>query len=308
MTTVLAAAQDVGGANALVPVIERLRRYTQVRVAVLARGNAAGVFSAAGIDHRAVDDPADFGPGLDETVCRTLSEMTPDVLLLGTAWGPSIDKVLLAASQRAGVPSLSVLDMWSNYRERFSDPASGEVMLPTKVAVMDDVAFAEALEAGLPRDRLVITGQPHLEVVSRGFQASDVAHQAASLRQAWLDGSGYGEGSRLVLFVSEAIARDFGPDTPYHRGYTEVDALEGAVEAVKLAEQRGQLRARLIVKLHPEESVESFHLGPLARENVVLLVADQPAWPCIRAATLTVSPKTSVSSTRALPVLMPILR
>jgi len=31
--------------------------------------------------------------------------------------------------------------MWSNYRERFVGPESGELVLPTKVAVMDQAEF-----------------------------------------------------------------------------------------------------------------------------------------------------------------------
>ena len=284
MTTILAAAQDVGGANALVPVIERLRSYKRVRVAVLARGKAAGAFSAAGVDRRAVDYPTDFGPGLDEIVSRSLSEIAPDVLLLGTAWGPSIDKALLAAAQLAGVPSLAVLDMWSYYRDRFLDPESGKLVLPTRVALMDQLAFDEAREAGLPAASLVITGQPYLEAVATAINGRDIAAQATSLRAAWFaNGAGQQE-TRLVLFASEAFSRDLGPETSYYRGYTEVEALDGVVEAVELAARRGKMTTKVIAKLHPKESIESFHLGPVARENDVLVVADQPAWPCILAA------------------------
>ena len=283
MTVVLAAAENVGGANALVPVVKKLSS-DHARTPVLARGEAAKVFSAAEIEHRTLEEPAGYGPDLQEIACQNLADVAPDVLLLGTAWGPSLDKALLSAAQSAGVPSLAVLDMWSNYRERFVDPVSGELVLPTKVAVMDQVAFDEAMDAGLPEACLVITGQPYLEVVARELKGSDVALRAASIRQAWLSEIGDSEETRVVLFASESFSRDFGPETPYYRGYTETDALDGLAEAVELAGPRGLPAVRVVAKLHPEERIDSFRLGPAAAANGVLVVADPPAWPCILAA------------------------
>jgi len=118
------------------------------------------------------------------------------------------------------------------------------------------------VDAGLPETCLVIAGQPHLEVVARELKGSDVALQAASIRQAWLDEDGEGEDPRLTSFASEAISQDFGPETPYYRCHTETDALDDLMEAVELARADGK----------PTVRVE----------------ADLLAWPCILAADIIV--------------------
>jgi hypothetical protein len=290
---VLAAAQEVGGANALAPVIHELRRRHNLSVEVLASGKAAMVFSGAGIQHRTVGDTS------HDKLRGLLVEIAPRALLLGTAWGPSLDKALLRAAQGLKIPSLAVLDMWSNYRERFLAPASGEQLLPTKIAVMDKLAFDQAVEAGLPSSTLAITGQPYLETLAKRIKSQELAAQASLLRQEWLATAKRVQGAgdhppnpeprtRLVLFASEAIARDFGPGSSYYRGYTEVDALEGLVEALQEVECRTSLAMRLVVKLHPEQSPESFHLGPLAKRRGLILVSNQPPWPCILAADVVV--------------------
>ena len=70
----------------------------------------------------------------------------------------------------------------------------------------------------------------------------------------------------------------------HYRGYTEVEALDGLIEAAEQAERHGEMRVAVVAKLHPKESIESLQLGPLARKRDLLVVADQPPWPCILAA------------------------
>ena len=278
------AAQDVGGANALIPVIKELQRRSQVQVVVIACRKAVQVFYREGIEHRAIESLTGLDQGFMDIARRVLLQVAPDVLLLGTSWGASLDKVLVNIGHEQGVPSLAVLDMWSYYRERFADPASGELCFPTKVAVMDQLAFEQAMQAGLPGSSLVITGQPYLDELVVRLQRPDLRRQAESLRRAWLGDVTQQETARIVLFASEAFAQDFGPHTPYYRGYTEVDALEGLVVAVQLVEDGTCHKIMIVVKLHPEESPRSFRMGPLASQRSVRTVADQPAWPCIFAA------------------------
>jgi len=103
MTIVLAAAQNTGRANALVPVLKKLNG-DRVQAAVLTLGEAAKVFSAATIEHQTLYEPTNYGPDFIETIHHRMSHIAPDVLLLGTAWRPSLDKVLIPAAQSDNVP------------------------------------------------------------------------------------------------------------------------------------------------------------------------------------------------------------
>ena len=285
---VLAAAQEVGAANALVPVIGELGRRGGTRVVTLACGRASKVFAAAGIEPRELETPAELSCQSYETVTPILEATEPDVLLLGSGRGPTIDKVMLRATRGTGIPSLTVLDMWSNYRARFSHPVPDDMCLPTKVAVMDRLAFDEAVEVGLPESALAITGQPHLEALAKTYRSPAAIVRAAALRSRWLGAEAARGRTRLVLFMSEAVARDFGPDSPYYPGYTEIDALEGVIEAVASIEEHTGLNVVVVAKLHPEESPETFHMGPIATKRGVNVVTDEAAPVCVLAADLVV--------------------
>ena len=283
MTVVLAAAQDTGGANALCPVINTLGQYADVQVRVVASGTAAGVFCRNGVAHQKIDPVQRLQKLFDDSASKIMLEIGPDVLLTGTSWGPSLEKALAELSQARGIQSLAVLDMWSFYRERFEKPPTNNLSyLPTKVAVMDQQAFDESVLAGLPRESLVITGQPYLEIVRQRVQDPQLKQKAIDLRRDWLAEAGAPEDALVVLFVSEPIERDLGPSSPYHRGYTEIDALEGLAAAAAGVERRTGQSIVIVLKPHPEQETHTFNLGPLAaRRTIPMAGALDPLTPVI---------------------------
>lgn len=270
------AARDAGAANVLLPVLKKLRARPGLQMRVIAEGPALRVFRSGGI--AAEEAPA--GPGEQERFLRERwREAAPETLLLGTSWGPSIEKELLRIGQQGGVPALSVVDHWSNYRERFVEPESGQVRFPAQISLMDETALEQAVAEGLPREILRVTGQPHLQELAAASGDPELRRQARQLRAEWLGG----EESAVVLFGSELFSADFRRGTPHDRGYTETDALEGLALALRQVEERRRGRLKLVVKLHPKENLDRFRPGPLARERGFLLAQAQPAWHCLLA-------------------------
>ena len=278
----------MGGANALIPVIQELLRRDPKSTTVLATGEASTAFSAAGVEYIQVSAPEDFTQKTYQDFDKYLTQFTPDVMLLGTRWDPSLEKALLRTAQDRNIPSVSVLDMWINIRERFIDSVAGGLRPPTKVAVMDRFACDLAMEAGLTEETVVATGQPHLEAAAVGIQQTDLTAQSDSLRGAWLAGASREAEARIILFASEPLAREYGPGTPYYRGYTEADAIEGLVEAVEIVERLTQRELRVVLKLHPEETPQAYHYTPLKRLTGAVIATDLPAWPCVLAADVVV--------------------
>lgn len=242
MKRILVCASDAGGANALVPVLERLEAGLGRPPAVAGEGAGRRVFRWAG--RRVLRGEAD----------ALLDRVRPDVVLTGTSWGDTLDKRLVGAARGRGVFTVSVVDMWSYYRERFSTPGSAALdRLPSLIAVMDARARREAVAAGIPADRLVVTGQPHLEAVARRGRSPAVARAARRWRQRWAR-----RGRRLVLFASEAVARDFSPGGPRDRGYTEKRVLRELLSACGEAFD-------VVVKMHPQNTLRDvFQKGPVA--------------------------------------------
>lgn len=274
----LAAAQEAGGANVLVPVLQEIERRGS-KVQTIASAEAIEVFSREGIAHKALLPRKKEKDGMP-TLSALFSEWAPDVLLLGTARGPSLDKQLLRVALAQGVPSVAVVDNWSNYRERFTDSVSGRLTLPTRIAVMDRSAFTQAVKDGLPEDRLVITGQPYLDSLATHLQDPDLQAQAKALREEWLQDSSPENNTRILLFASELVSEE--EELPQQ-------ALERLATAVQRLERSKGLSLKIVLKLHPEEPKGSFSFGPLASSRSLRIVeGKEPAWPCILAADLVV--------------------
>ncbi len=275
-------ARDAGAANVLLPVLGRLGARGGVDLRVIAEGPALGIFRASGIS--AEGAPADPGQRASFlSACRR--ETPPDALLLGTSWGASIEKELLRIGQQGGVPALSVVDHWSKYRERFVEPESGQVRLPTRIGVIDEIALEQAVADGLPRGRLTVTGQPYLQSLAAASGDPALRRRARRLRTEWLGGR---QAGGVILFGSELFSDDFPPGSPHDLGYGETDALEGLAQALQKLEVRHRRRLKLVVKLHPKENLQRFRPGPLAQERGFLLLEAEPAWPCLLASDVVV--------------------
>jgi len=134
---ILWSANDPGGANAVMPVIEALLRRGDEVVGVVT------------------------GPALEITQQKKLpvaleSPWRPDLFLAGTSGTlDSVDKQLLRTLRNA--PSVYVMDFWNNYRMRFAET------LPTRLCVIDEPSKRAAIAEGLPAESLVVTGNPHFD-------------------------------------------------------------------------------------------------------------------------------------------------
>lgn len=230
----LVTACDAGTANALVPVLTRLDRPFRL----FAQAQAAEIWAAQGLAPVVLDRCG--WDELDELGAKVLNHGPFAAVLAGTSWGASIDKAVTAAASRRGLKAAAVVEHWGLYRERFSRIEAGRIeqpliFLPDQVWVNDTSAKAEAVAAGLPKDRVKVVGQPHLE------------RQRAELAQArptrGLDDA--------VVFVSERLAADFPKDSDLSPGFDEFDALSGLIQALPAG-------FRLVIKLHPQEEPDKY--------------------------------------------------
>lgn len=81
--------------------------------------------------------------------------------LVASAGGHPLEFAALEACR--GMPRAQFIDTWTNYRRRFEGPSG--LSLAERIFVIDDNAACEAADAGLPRERMVVTGQPSWESV-----------------------------------------------------------------------------------------------------------------------------------------------
>src|SRR5437016_260504 len=134
MRSVVAVCGDPGGANAVAPVLQLLVKEARVAVRPMPYNQAVSLWT----NHRIKIEP--LWPDLDRAgIIELLREPTAAFLLTGTSMNSlEFEKQFIAAAREVGLPSLAVLDFWSNYRRRFSDKDETLIYLPDRIAVIDE--------------------------------------------------------------------------------------------------------------------------------------------------------------------------
>ncbi|MEK6945628.1 MAG: hypothetical protein AABW63_02455 [Nanoarchaeota archaeon] len=192
---VLAASWYPGGINPIIPVISSLQRDAQVDVSVVGYEYSEKILTDAGIKHKKISDY-----GIDDVCVGSievlLDKEEPNLILTGTSMQEkdrpdTIEHSLILAGKERGIFTLSVLDVWGAYSDRFNDLHTGErhKYIPDLIAVMDKYAIADMLKEGFDLEKLVITGNPFFDglgLEARRFTQSDkekIRHQIGLDRQ-----------------------------------------------------------------------------------------------------------------------------
>lgn len=250
----VAVAQDPGGAEALVPVLNGLAERGW-RLSVLARRQACEVLTRAGVGYTACDEmgPRDPRQAIGFAL-QQLQEHHPQMVLTATSFESWWERGFIRAAYRRGIPRLTIVDAWSHYRARFLDLGETdwtEEAMPDRVTAVDEGSADDLHQAGIPRDRVRVVGQPALEAFVRWAQ-SEAARQARRRLRQLLD---VPEEATLCVFFSQPISEmAASPGSPTDRGYDELQVLMLLQAALSDLARR----VRLVVKPHPKEHPGKF--------------------------------------------------
>ena len=168
-------AGDPGGGAALIPVIQQLISEQKTNVHVYAYRQSTNLFRRQKIPFWALPETTT----LDDFRSLLERHRTSVILTATSVNGIDLEKKLIAAAKDADIPSLAVLDFWTNYRARFEDKHKQLTFLPDRIAVMDQRAVTEMGRLGFPVNQLIITGQPALDRCIRVPQKERLAIRAS---------------------------------------------------------------------------------------------------------------------------------
>lgn len=257
---VLAVAWHPGGANALLPVMRNLKREN-VEILAVGRDYARNAFVSAGFSDMA---PTRF---TERDFDRLIDIHKPNVVLTGTSVQDDTNRevpeqrVVLSAG-KVQVPSISVLDFWLGYTERFSDFGTSNLRyLPTAIAVMDLIASDAMMQKGFPTDKLVVTGNPNFDSLVSA-KSSFTEDDRIKVRRDL----GIPPEKKVTLFASQPIYATFGKKY----GYDEKDALWEMLNAASAIKDKEHT---LLVKVHPRE--DKTEIERIVRGRGVSAVVDQ---------------------------------
>jgi hypothetical protein len=259
---VVAIAGDAGGAAAVGPVIEILRKDAHVEVSALAYRHASAAWSPRNVAFDALDERIDEA-GVESLLLASGAK----ALLMGTSMnGIDLERIFTRVGRRLRLASVAVLDMWSNYSARFGAVAGVGEDVPDRVAIMDERARQAMLLEGFQPEQLVVTGHPAFDDVieaRRKFGSADRKKVRDALQVSMTE--------QLVLFASQPLTLAWGEDVtaPGHPGYTERTALDAVLSSLDRLVPRLASSMTLVVRPHPRE--EAPEVPPGAHSYRVLV-------------------------------------
>lgn len=165
-------------------------------------------------------------------------------LISGTGWASDLEHRARKEARARGMRSVTVLDHWVNYRERFV--RGGEVILPDEIRVVDEYAMAIAREA-FPS--AVISQMPDFYA---GEQLRDIAPVA-------------GTDERELLYLLEPVRSHWNGGEA-----GEFQALRYFLDRIPCLSMPRELVIRL--RPHPSEHPAKYHefLEPGGQHRIVL--------------------------------------
>lgn len=146
---VLFSASDLGGAEFLNPVIRKLSQQKNT-IKILSEGEAFAYFQTRQKEY--------LGDDIKGSLYDWVLDFSPEVAVIGTGFKKTIEKKLTLILKRFGIPTVSVIDYWSNYKKRF---ISGTTECFTNYFfVIDEIMKNDMILEGFKPDRLIVTGNP----------------------------------------------------------------------------------------------------------------------------------------------------
>jgi hypothetical protein len=238
----LFASGDVGGARAILPIIERC-----VEEGVDAEFVDNGHISKEAPSHLLRISPKLIGSR--EQFEKYFLKRDIKVFIFASSLQDRIALTLARWMKAHHVPVIHVLDHWNSYQSRMETDGM-PAFIPDHYAVMDSIAFEAAAEAGIDESILQITGQPALSNL-----AGEFAQWKTKKDRSILNREGFDPSKRLISFISEPVEHDQGAtlETPGYRGYTEKDVIRRFCEIL----QPFAKDIQIAILPHPREEQEA---------------------------------------------------
>jgi hypothetical protein len=176
---ILVSANHPGGANSILPVVEKLSINGE-DLTVILEGKARDFFIEAGINFIDADSLSDL------QIAELFENEKFNLFLAGTSLGLTVDKKLLAYCQKKRILSIYILDFWSNYWQRFSYKFKDFKFLPDYICVMDDFTKKEMINDGFSTEKIVVTGNPYFDTFLNGIDNCNEQNRILLISQPFI--------------------------------------------------------------------------------------------------------------------------
>ena len=256
MKKILLCARDPGGANTIIPLVEKLSQKYEV----LLYGKDTALEKYKQYQLEGMDIVKEVKDIEKEEISRFLQVKKPDFIITGTSADDNTEKFLWNEGKKLGIPSFAILDQWVNYGIRFSKYGVSEMemywkdktfpFLPTRIMVMDSYAKECMKQEGIPEEIITVSGQPYFDQFLKDMeQITDKTVERC--KEQW----SARKDEIVMVFASEPISKTYrieeGEDGVW--GYTERTIFQVFRNTLEKVARQKKQHVRVMVRPHPKE-------------------------------------------------------
>lgn len=256
MKKILLCARDPGGANTIIPLVEKLSQKYEV----LLYGKDTALEKYKQYQLEGMDIVKEVKDIEKEEISRFLQVKKVDFIITGTSADDNTEKFLWNEGKKLGIPSFAILDQWVNYGIRFSKYGVSEMekywkdktfpFLPTRIMVMDSYAKECMKQEGIPEEIITVSGQPYFDQFLKDMeQITDKTVERC--KEQW----SARKDEIVMVFASEPISKTYrieeGEDGVW--GYTERTIFQVFRNTLEKVARQKKQHVRVMVRPHPKE-------------------------------------------------------
>ena len=207
---IIFAAQDPGGFNAIAPVIKKFEKDPRFNISVILAEHACLFAEKQGIRYLNTDK-------------MFFNIEGADLVFTGTSFADSsIEKKIITLAKAENIPTISIVDFWTDYVLSFSDFKTRNFRyLPDYILAVDETMKKEMVAKNFPANRIFITGNPYFD--------------------SFLKKSRRNTDKNLVAFFSQPFSE------MYKKKFNEVQVFEDIAEAA----EKIDLNNKIVINFHP---------------------------------------------------------
>lgn len=243
MDRILFFSRDPGGANVIAPVIKYITgRYQTI---VYAKDYSVSCLRSEGIDCKDLSE--EFPEITEDSVCDFIRKKNPKAIVTGTSLNDFTERYLWKVGEKLGIPTYAIMDQWIHMGIRFSpfdynglaEYENHHIFkyVPSNILVMDELAKQILAEEGIPEAKIVVTGQPHFDVVRSRYKSAVVNRSDYRCVR--------------VLFASEPKLAD---NEATYWGYDEQKIFAYIYKTVCRLQRGLEKNIELLIRPHPREN------------------------------------------------------
>jgi len=174
---------------------------------------------------------------------KNWKEKKISLVITGTSVGYKIDKKLIEYSKKEKIASITIVESWGNFKERFF--YKNNFFLSDYIILNDIKAYAQAINVGIPKNKIFIGGNPILEKLSK-YKIENLN------KNKWLKKNDLPINKKIVSYISEPFHEVFLKKHKFHYGFDEYSCLSDLKECLDTN------KFHIIIKKHPSDSINKY--------------------------------------------------